>query len=62
MLDLTMQNHGHGHLHDDGQNDQRQRQQHGKTHQPELHHQVDVVLGQHSNLLHRGSLHDFIAQ
>ncbi|XPE48019.1 hypothetical protein ACNKHO_20260 [Shigella flexneri] len=51
-----MQHHGHRHLYDDGQYHQRQRQQQGKTYQTSLHHQVDVILRQHTDLLHEGFL------
>ena len=33
-----------------------------KADQTQLHHQVDIILRQHTNLLHRGFLHDNSAQ
>jgi hypothetical protein len=57
-----MQNHRDGHLYHNRQHHQGEGQQHGKTHQTQLHHQVDIVLRQHTDLLHKGFLRDNSAQ
>ena len=61
-FNLAMQHHGDRHLYHNGQHHQRKSQQHRKADQTQLHHQVDIILRQHTNLLHRGFLHDNSAQ